>query len=145
MKRANGGKVDMSKRVVCAGTFDYLHQGHIDFLTQAKALGDELVVIVARDETVKRIKGFLPTHNEDLRKSRVRDTGIPDKAVLGNLEKDIFHILEELKPDIIALGYDQRVSEKHVLERCPECKVVRLESYHPEKFKSSLYRNREAK
>ena len=135
----------MGKKVVCAGTFDYLHQGHIDFLTQAKALGDGLVVIVARDETVKRIKGFLPTHNEELRMNRVRDTGIPDTVVLGNLEEDIFHILDELKPDIIALGYDQRVSEEKVLTRCPGCRVIRLDSYHPEKFKSSLYRNREGK
>jgi FAD synthetase len=134
----------MDKRVVCAGTFDYLHQGHIDFLSQAKALGDELVVIVARDETVKRIKGFLPAHNEVLRMNRIKETGIPDAVVLGNLKEDLFHILEELKPDIIALGYDQRVSEEIVQKRCPVCTVIRLVSYHPEKFKSSLYRNREA-
>jgi FAD synthetase len=132
----------MDKRVVCAGTFDYLHQGHIDFLIQAKALGDELVVIVARDETVKRIKGFLPDHNEELRMNRIKETGIPDEVVLGNLKEDLFHILDELKPDVIALGYDQRVSEEIVQKRCPVCTVKRLVSYHPEKFKSSLYRNR---
>ena len=135
----------MSKRVVCAGTFDYLHQGHIDFLTQAKELGDELIVIVARDETVSRIKGFLPKHNEELRAQRVRDTGIPDNAVLGNLENDLFRILEELNPDVIALGYDQRVSVDAIHERCAKCEVVRLKPYHPEKFKSSFYRNREEK
>ncbi len=58
----------MGKRVVCAGTFDHLHPGHLDFLRQAKALGDELVVIAARDETVSRIKGFTPTYNEEIRK-----------------------------------------------------------------------------
>jgi FAD synthetase len=135
----------MSIRVVCAGTFDYLHQGHIDFLTQARALGDELIVIVARDETVSRIKGFLPRHGEEFRAQRVRDTGIPDDVVLGNMENDLFHILEVLKPGVIALGYDQRVSEEAIRERCGGCKVVRLNSYHPEKFKSSFYRNREEK
>jgi FAD synthetase len=135
----------MSRRVVCAGTFDYLHQGHIDFLTQAKELGDELIVIVARDETVSRIKGFLPKHNEEFRAQRVRDTGIPDNVVLGNLENDLFHILEALKPGVIALGYDQRVSEDALRERCGGCEIVRLTSYHPEKFKSSYYRNREDK
>jgi len=133
----------MAIRVVCAGTFDFLHQGHIDFLNQAKALGDELVVIVARDETVKRIKGFVPAHNEGLRISRIRETGIPDSVVPGNLQGGLFRILDELDPDVIALGYDQRVSEEEVLKRCRKCKVVRLNSYHPEKFKSSLYRNRE--
>ncbi|MGD1075360.1 MAG: adenylyltransferase/cytidyltransferase family protein, partial [Thermodesulfovibrionales bacterium] len=50
----------MSARVVCAGTFDHLHPGHLNFLEQASALGNELIVIVARDETVKRIKGIAP-------------------------------------------------------------------------------------
>lgn len=131
----------MKKKVVCAGTFDHLHKGHIDFLRQAKALGDELIVIVARDETVKRIKGFLPTHDERTRRNNVEGTGIPDLVVLGNLDTDLFQILEEIEPDIIALGYDQRVSEDELIKRFPECKVLRLSSFHPEKYKSSLYRN----
>lgn len=131
----------MKKRVVCAGTFDLLHPGHIDFLMQAKSLGDELIVIVARDETVKNIKGFLPSHNEAIRKKNIEDTGIPDKVILGNLDADIYRILEELNPDIITLGYDQRVSEEEILRRFPNCKVVRLSSFHPEKYKSSFYRN----
>lgn len=131
----------MKKKVVCAGTFDHFHKGHIDFLKQAKALGDELIVIVARDETVKRIKGFLPTHDERMRRNNVEDTGIPDMVVLGNLDTDLFQILEEIEPDIIALGYDQRVSEDEILKRFPNCKVVRLTSFHPEKYKSSYFRD----
>jgi FAD synthetase len=130
----------MKKKVVCAGTFDHLHKGHINFLKQAKALGDELIVIVARDDTVKRIKGFLPTHDERLRRNSVEDTGIPDIVVLGNLDTDLFQILEVLEPDIIALGYDQRVSEEEILKRFPTCKIVRLSPFHPEKYKSSYYR-----
>lgn len=128
------------KRVVCAGTFDHLHLGHANFLRQAKALGDELVVIVARDENVNRIKNILPEHNENERLENVKKTGIPDKVVLGLNEKDIFIILGKLKPDIIALGYDQRVSEEKIQERLPDCKVVRLKSFKPDKYKSSYYR-----
>ncbi|MCL4456749.1 MAG: FAD synthase [Nitrospirae bacterium] len=131
----------MKKKVVCAGTFDHFHPGHIDFLKQAKSLGDELVVIVARDETVKRIKGFLPTHDESRRRDDVKGTGIPDSTVLGNLDTDIFQILEELQPDVLALGYDQRVSEEDIAKRFPLCKVVRLASFQPEKYKSSYFRN----
>lgn len=130
----------MKKRVVCAGTFDHLHEGHINFLKQAKALGNELIVIVARDETVKRIKGFLPTDDENIRKEGVEKTEIPDRVILGNLDKDLFKILEELMPDVIALGYDQRVSEQELVKRFPKCEVVRLSSYHPEKYKSSYFR-----
>ncbi|MDI6802034.1 MAG: FAD synthase [Thermodesulfovibrionales bacterium] len=133
----------MKKKVVCAGTFDHLHPGHIDFLRQAKLLGDELIVIVARDETVKRIKGFLPTDNERERRNKVEDTGIPDIVVLGNLDTDLFQILEEIEPDVIALGYDQRVSEEEILKRFPDCKILRLSSFQPEIYKSSFYRDAE--
>jgi FAD synthetase len=130
------------KKVVCAGTFDHLHEGHINFLKQAKALGDELIVIVARDETVKRIKGFFPSQQERVRRNNIEDTKIPDLVVLGNLDTDLFEILKELEPDIIALGYDQRVSEEEIIKRFPNCKVVRLLPYHPEKYKSSFFRKK---
>lgn len=128
-------------KVVCAGTFDHLHPGHVNFLKQAKALGDELIVIIARDETVKKIKGFLPTHNERQRRNNVEDTGVPDFVILGNLDTDLFQILEELEPDVIALGYDQRVSEDEIKKKFPNCRIVRLLSFSPEKYKSSFYRN----
>lgn len=129
-----------AKRVVCAGTFDYLHPGHIDFLKQAKSLGDELIVIVARDENVEKIKGIKPEH-EDFRKLNLEKTGIPDKVVLGNLGQYPLSILNELLPDIVALGYDQRVSEDDIKAMLPDCKVVRLKPFHPDLFKSSLYRS----
>ena len=130
----------MGMRVVCAGTFDHLHPGHVDFLTQAKALGAELVVIVARDENVRRIKGIRPDDDEEKRRLNVERTGIPDRVVLGYLDKDIFSILLELSPDTVALGYDQRVNEETIKARLPRCTVTRLRPFHPEKFKSSFYR-----
>lgn len=129
-----------SKRIVCAGTFDHLHPGHIDFLKQAKALGDELIVIVARDENVQKIKGIKPEH-EDYRKLKLEETSIPDKVILGNLGKDPLSILKELLPNIVALGYDQRVSEIDIKAILPDCTVVRLKPFHPDLFKSSLYRS----
>lgn len=131
----------MATRVVCAGTFDHLHLGHISFLNQAKELGSELIVIVARDENVWRIKGISPDHDEDFRRLKVEQTGIPDRVVLGYLDKDLFSILMDLLPDIVALGYDQRVNEENIKMRLPECKVFRLHPFHPEKFKSSFYRD----
>lgn len=128
------------KRVVCAGTFDHLHPGHIDFLRQAKALGDELVVIVARDENVEKIKGIKP-ESEDYRKVNLEKSGIPDRVVLGNLGVNPLSILSELLPDVVALGYDQRVSGEDIKAILPGCEVVRLKPFHPDLFKSSLYRS----
>jgi len=130
----------MAARVVCAGTFDHLHPGHINFLNQAKALGAELVVIVARDENVLRIKGISADDDEEKRRLNVERTGIPDRVVLGYLDKDLFSILLELSPDIVALGYDQRVNEENIKARLPGCTVTRLHPFRPEKFKSSFYR-----
>ena len=61
----------MGKRVLCCGTFDYLHPGHISFLKQAARLGTELFVVVARDENVKRLKGRYPDHGEEERVGRL--------------------------------------------------------------------------
>ena len=133
----------MGRTVVCAGTFDHFHPGHRDFLRQAKTLGEVLTVIVARDETVKRIKGFLPTHSEQVRKRNVEETGIPELVILGNLDSDLFQIIQELKPDIIALGYDQRVSEEEIAKRFPSCTIVRLISFEPDQYKSSFYRRKD--
>ncbi len=130
----------MKKKVVCAGTFDHFHPGHADFLRQAKKMGEELIVIIARDETVLRIKGFSPTDSTERRRQNVLDSGVADSVVMGHLGEDMFAILDELKPHILALGYDQRVREESVRERCPWCEVVRLEAFQPERFKSSLYR-----
>ena len=128
------------RRVVCAGTFDHLHPGHINFLRQAKELGGELIVIVARDDNVQKLKGLKP-ENEQYRKVNLEKTGIPDKVVLGNLNKEPLSILKELIPDIVALGYDQRVSEQDIKAILPDCEVVRLKPFHPDLFKSSLYRS----
>jgi len=73
----------MPKRVLCCGTFDYLHPGHESFLKQAAKLADELVVVVARDENVKRLKGRSPDHKEEVRRARVEGLGIAQKVQLG--------------------------------------------------------------
>mgnify|MGYP006268553347 CR=1 FL=1 len=130
----------MAVRVVCAGTFDHLHPGHINFLSEAKTKGSELIVIIARDENVRRIKGIMPDHDEQTRKRNVELSGIPDRVVLGNQQGDLFHILHELSPDIVALGYDQRVHEGEIKERLPGCTVIRLQPFHQDKYKSSFYR-----
>ena len=69
-----------------------------------RALGDELIVIVARDVNVRhKPKPILP---EAQRQRMVQSLKAVDKAVLGE-ELDIFRTIEQLKPDIITLGYDQ--------------------------------------
>lgn len=113
---------------MATGVFDLIHLGHVHYLEEAKRLGDELVVVVARDSTVRREK-HEPITPEEFRRHLVESLKPVDKAVLGG-EGDMYQVVEELKPDIIALGYDQfhdaeRI-EKELKERGLDVKVVRL-------------------
>ncbi len=95
------------KKVLVFGTFDVFHKGHEYFLKESKKYGDKLLVVIARDETVKKVKGKNPKNNENKRKKVVEDSGLVDKAVLG-YKDDRYKIIEELKPGVICLGYDHK-------------------------------------
>ncbi len=127
--------------VMCFGTFDGLHPGHEDYFRQAKVLADHLVVVVARDETVREVKGRSARRNEDERLSAVLEHPLVDQAFLG-LAGDKHEIIEQVGPDMILLGYDQttfthRLAEE-LLMRGLAVKVHRAQSFQPEKYKSSL-------
>jgi FAD synthetase len=115
-------------RVMTTGVFDLLHPGHIALLEEAAKLGDELVVVIARDESAEKEK-HRPITPEEHRRRMVEALKPVSRAVLGH-RGDYYRIVEELKPDIIALGYDQRYDEKAVEEKCAargvKLKVVRL-------------------
>ena len=135
-KKAKKGRTSSRKRtykrkkvlVMATGVFDILHTGHLYFLNQARDLGDELVVVVARDLTAKRRKRE-PIVPEHLRLEMIKGLKPVDKAFLGGTE-DYYRIVEVLKPAIIALGYDQDHNadkiEKELAKRGLKVKVVRL-------------------
>ena len=127
------------RRVLCCGTFDYLHPGHLSFLKQAAALGGDLHVVIARDENVLRIKGVAPDHDETKRQEMVAEVEIVTKVYLGYPGEDFLRIVKEIDPDVIALGYDQR-APRGLATDMSHCDIVVLQPHHPEKFKSSLYR-----
>lgn len=119
-------------RVLATGTFDILHPGHLLYLEKSKELGDELVVIVARDINVKHKPK--PIVKEDQRLRMVQALRVVDMAILGN-EKDIFQPIEELKPDIITLGFDQHFNpvalEAELARRDLHSKVARVTAQDP--------------
>ena len=105
------------KVVLASGVFDLLHLGHVKFLEDAKKAGGEnakLVVIVARDSTVEKNKGRKPIMSEDQRLALVESLKVVDEALLGYENFDIGEVIEDIKPDVIALGYDQEEMEKEV-------------------------------
>jgi len=123
-------------RVLATGTFEILHPGHLLYLEEAKKLGDELFVIVARDINVKRRKRT-PIIPEEQRLKMVSALKVVDKAILGS-EKDIYEPLYSIKPDIIAIGYDQdfdeRKLEQELRKRGFNSEVIRITKHNPNAF-----------
>jgi cytidyltransferase-like protein len=125
--------------VLAGGVFDIIHPGHIHTLRAAKALGNVLIVVIATDQTAQKMKHRLPLHNMELRRDLVNSLLMVDYAVVG-YEGDIFKTVALLKPDIIALGYDQVHQEKFITDGCKKINVnssiARLQSPIPD-IKSS--------
>ena len=102
-------------RVMASGVFDILHTGHISYREQAKALGDELYVVVASDNTVRKNK-HEPITPERMRVRIVSALKPVDVAMIGNDSGDMFAILDEVRPDVIVLGFDQKFDENTLSE-----------------------------
>lgn len=130
--------------VMVFGTFDYLHAGHENLFIQARNYGNYVIAILARDKTVKTIKGAAPDHNEKERLQNLIATGWANEAVLGN-EKDKTKVIRQYKPTVIALGYDQFAFtynlEKLLIDLKMNTKIVRLKPYRPDMYKSSILKN----
>lgn len=128
------------------GTFDILHAGHEHYLNQAKQLGDYLIVVVARDQTVRSVKGESPTNSEKERLNNLKKTGWADKIILGNLH-DKHAVILKHKPAILALGYDQFVFTqklgKTLIDAGLNTEIIRMMPYHPQVYKSSILRQKD--
>lgn len=133
----------MKTRIMVFGTFDGLHKGHINFFKQAKSFmkNSFLIVSIARDENVFKIKGKYPSKDEKERLNLVKKSKFVDKVVLAGKAKYLPHILKE-KPDIIALGYDQKAYTKELKKDLKNksilIKIVRLKPYKEKIYKSHL-------
>jgi len=127
--------------VLVFGTFDILHAGHIHFLKSAKKLGETLTVVVARDKTVKLLKKKQPVHTETERATILREMRCVDAVVLGDPKLNVYAVIKKIKPDVIALGYDQIAFTETLQEKIEEfglnTKIVRLKAYKNGKHKSS--------
>lgn len=121
------------------GTFDIVHAGHIHMIKEALRYGNRLIAIVARDINVKKIKGKESLHTEYERVDFLKELKNIDEVELGYKDNQ-YRIIEEKKPDVIALGYDQKIKVEELDEKIVEMglniKIVRLKAYKPSRFKS---------
>jgi len=144
-----GARLEMEKNkehkvVLASGAFDLLHYGHVYYLTNAKKAGGDnakLVVIVAKDKTVEKLKGSRPVIPEDQRRALVESLKVVDEAILGYENMDLLKVIEKVKPDVIALGYDEEKIENKlrrlIAERNLNIKVVRIGKFEEKGLVSS--------
>lgn len=134
------------KIVLASGVFDLLHLGHVRFLEEAKKAGGkhaELTVIVARDGTVERRKGARPVMPENQRRALVESLKVVDRALLGYESFDMGEVIDKIKPDVIALGYDSQNNSieqsvrSYVKEKGLKTKVVKIGHFGEDELDSS--------
>jgi len=132
-------------KVMLAGKFDLLHPGHLKFFEQAKAHGDHLIVVLARDSTIEKEKGELPLYSEQRRKEFIESISIVDEVILGNESKDKTEIIRTIQPNIICLGYDQEIDQERLeaflSNNGLETKVYRMKPFKEDIFKSTIIKN----
>ena len=145
-KRETVKEKEKKKKIVLAsGTFDLLHLGHVKYLEEAKKAGGanaKLIVIVARDKTVEKRKGRRPIMPEEERKALVESLKVVDEAILGHESFNIADVIDEIKPDVIAVGHDQANIEEEVLKAVAKkglsIQVVRIGRFGKPELDSSL-------
>jgi len=135
------------KKVLIFGTFDGFHPGHLSLFEQAKQYGDYLIVVVARDKTVKKIKNRFPSRNEMERLETLQKCKLINEARLG-YEAHPYKIIREINPDVICLGYDQTTFTgdlpKELEKMKLAIKIYRMKPFQPEKYHSLIRRASEA-
>lgn len=125
------------------GVFDRLHEGHHAFLKQARACGDELIAVVARDAMVRELKKKAPQQSEEERMNALNENGYVAKAILGDAVQGSYKVLSASMPDMLCLGYDQdgllsdlqKRMERGLIRKIP---VVQLKAHKPDILHTSL-------
>lgn len=149
--KLQAGRVSVTSRgrrkikvVFIGGGFEVIHRGHLYTISKAKSLGEVLVVVVARDSTIRKRKGREPISDENERMELLSSLRQVDAAILG-VEGNIYDTLEKVRPDVVALGYDQHHMESEIEKegkaRGIKLKVVRLDSPNPSLKTSALLKD----
>jgi len=128
------------KLIIGFGSFDGFHEGHRYFINELKKRGERVVIIVPPDEVIEHIKKRKPRYSLKERINFVQKEYPDIKIVVGDSTLGNWGILKKYNPDIVGIGYDQR-DLKSALENSninPLPKIVIIDSFQPEKYKSSI-------
>lgn len=125
------------KTVLTSGAFDVIHPGHLKMLEEAKRRGGQgarLVVVLARDETIRESKGREPIFDEKARHYLVSMLKPVDEVILGYRPFSFEKIIKKVKPDIVVFGYDQHELMEEFKKFCRE-KGLKIRVYRARHYK----------
>ena len=135
------------KKVLVGGVFNIVHPGHKFFFSKAREYGNYLIVVVANNKTALMTKKY-SVLDENARKKNIEKLKLADKVVVGH-ETDFMETVRIEMPDVIVLGYDQKISEKKLTKQLSneniKCKVVRIKDFLKGHKTSKLIKNKEKK
>lgn len=128
-------------------TFDLFHKWHEFYISEAKKQVNRLIVVIARDARVQKIKNLIPIDGEAKRQQKIQDfckkcQQENDILVILGDENDILAPIIEYNPEILFFGYDQKVPEKILQEKFPNIVTTRITSLKPNIYKSSILREK---
>lgn len=132
------------KRVMCFGTFDLVHPGHVKFLRAARARGDELYVVVATDARRAALTHARPLFTQRERMNVLREMRSVTQVIPGH-RTDMLAAVKKIKPQIIVLGHDQHFGVAELTAWCatqkPRPRIVRLSAFARDRYASSRLRH----
>ena len=131
------------RTVMVLGVFDGIHEGHRALFSQARHLGDRLVAVTTHDHVVQELKGRSPYHPANARLADLAAEPDVDEALLGDPEVGAWAVLERVRPDVIALGYDQQAVRVNLVRYLADhdlrdIAIEIMEPHEPNRYKSSL-------
>lgn len=133
-------------RAMMFGVFDGLHEGHRHMISQALALSSHLTIVLAKDETVENLKHKTPRNSYEKRASAILKFNPKISVVEGDIILGSWTALKNQKPDVVFLGYDQQKIAAELsklnIQNASDIKLVFLEPYKPDIYKSSLLRDK---
>lgn len=125
------------------GTFDIFHKGHEFYISEAKKYVDTLIIVIARDERVLRVKQKAPQHTEIERQKYVQQA-FPDTTVILGDAHNIMTPLYTYTPDMLFFGYDQYIPKDILDTHFPKIETRVIDAFMPDIYKSSLLRKKDS-
>lgn len=129
-------RLNVMKTVITYGTYDLLHQGHINLLKRAKELGDYLIVGVTNDN-FDRDRGKLNVRNNVLeRVEAVKATGYADKIIIEDYVGQKIDDIQKYDVDIFAIGSDWEGKFDYLNEYCQVVYLPRTQGISSTKLRN---------